>query len=179
MRGRVYKFSAELISLRRAEIRLEVDNTLLENPPDMSKEQWVTIETKKKKRSLDANAYMWALADKIARKIYTTKEAVYQRAIRDVGVFDTLAMTEEAYQRFRERWKRKGVGWVTDIADSNGRMVTVLAYYGSSTYTTDEMARLIDWMIDEAEGMGIDTLTPNEKSKMLKAWEESMASDSH
>lgn len=47
----------------------------------------ITIEKQKRKRSLNANAYMWELCHKIAEKVGTTKETVYRKNIREVGSF--------------------------------------------------------------------------------------------
>lgn len=44
-------------------------------------------------------------------------------------------------------------------------------YRGSHTYNTAEMAILIDGTIAEAEALGIETLTPDQKARMMAAYE--------
>ena len=62
---------------------------------------WVAnIAIKRKKRSLDANAYCFVLCDKLAEKLGTTKEIVYQKAIREVGAFDILLLQNQAVESF-------------------------------------------------------------------------------
>lgn len=129
------------------------------------------LQKVKKKRSLNANAYMWKLCDEIAKAIGTTKEDVYRRAIGDVGVFDTITLPPPAYVRFKDIWQSRGVGWMVEMADKqNSENVTVFAYYGSSTYNSQEMARLIDWLVDAAQELGIDTMTPRERSLLIEKW---------
>lgn len=123
-----------------------------------------------KKRSLNANAYMWKLCDGIAKAVRSTKEDVYKRAIRDVGVFDTVCIHALGYDRFKNLWESRGIGWFVDVVTRVDNSVYVHTYYGSSTYTSKEMARLIDWLVDEAQELGIDTMTPRERSLLIGKW---------
>ena len=106
----------------------------------------LSLEQLKKRRSLNANAYCWVLCQKIAEKVGATKEAVYRKNISEVGSFEA-----EPYQ------------------EKNG-FTTIIAYYGSSTYSTAEMARLIDALISEAKAMGIETLPPDELERLKTSW---------
>lgn len=117
----------------------------------------IEIKKHRNKRSKDANALAWAVCHDIGVAMNLTKETVYRKAIRDIGVFDTLQCREGAVDSLIERWGRQGVGW---IADDMGRSDTpgyrdVFVYYGSSVYNTAEMSRLIDYLVDEAEQIGI------------------------
>ena len=127
------------------------------------------LKQMRQKRSLDANAYFWKLADDIAQAVNTTKEKVYWRLIRRVGVFDTLQFTSrEAMERFKSNWRQNGLGWLTLTIDKENFIVQ--AYYGSSRYNTKEMSRLIDEAVDEAKSLGIETLTPEELARMKEDW---------
>ena len=70
---------------------------LLEEASRLDKEQEYTLifEKTKKSRSQNANSYLWVLCDKIARVVRTTKEEVYRKAIREVGVFNDVAVLGE------------------------------------------------------------------------------------
>lgn len=128
-----------------------------------------------KKRSLSANSYAWVLADAIAQKLGTTKEAVYKMAVGDVGVWEclTFADTEtktaqQAMADFKRKWHGNGIGWLTKTIDDK----TLHAYYGSSTYTKEEMARLIDWLVDAAQQQGVPTMSDDELRLMIGRWKE-------
>ena len=131
------------------------------------------IKPYRRKRSLDANAYMWVLCDKISQAIQcTTKENVYRNAIHQVGVFETVPLKDEAVERWIENWQKKGIGWVAEVlhpAKTDGYTL-VINYYGSSTYNTKEMSRLIDNIVQTAKEFGVETLTPDELERMKAAW---------
>ena len=121
----------------------------------------------KEKRSLSANALAWVYCDKLAEKLKTTKERIYQDAIDNVGVFEEIKVNSpEAGQRFKRIWKQNGLGWLTKTIDDT----TILAYYGSSTYDTKQMARLIDYLQEECKEQGIETRPQWEVDAMLKEW---------
>lgn len=130
-----------------------------------------TYEVKRvtKKRSLNANAYCWVLCDAIAQKLGTTKEAVYRQAVGDVGVCVPLTFTDpDAMTLFKRKWHSNGLGWLTKTLDDK----TLLAYYGSSTYSKEEMARLIDWLVDQAQEQGVPTMSDDELKLMIGRWKE-------
>ena len=118
----------------------------------------------KAKRSLSANAYCWALLDKLAEKLKNTPEEIYKIAISHVGVFEELEFaSKEAMERFKRIWRTNGTGWLTKTIGEK----TVLAYYGSSTYDTQQMARLIDYIQDECKEQGIEVRPQWEVDAML------------
>lgn len=133
----------------------------------------VEIEIKKvrKKRSVDANSYMWVLVNKIAIKLMSTKEEIYQDFIRRVGVFDDILVVEKAKTRFVETWKANGIGFLVEELDSKIKGTCKLRVYkGSSRYDSKEMARLIDEVVIDAKELGIETMTPNELKKLKESW---------
>lgn len=121
----------------------------------------------KQKRSNDANSYMWILCDKIADAINSTKEEVYREAIAQVGIFRDVAIREEAVNDLVDLWSNRGIGWFADIFDSKlDGCKRVRLYSGSHTYNTKEMSRLIDYIVQQAKELDIETLTPAELSQM-------------
>ena len=134
----------------------------------------VNIEIKKhsRHRSLDANAYCWVLIDKIAEKTGEKKTDVYRQAIREIGgVSDTICVMDKAVDRLREGWEKNGIGWQTDTMKSKVEGCTnVILYYGSSVYDSKQMAQLIDSLIQEAEGLGIPTLTDEQAGRLVNQW---------
>ena len=131
----------------------------------------LVLQKQKKKRTLSANAYMWALCEKIAQKVNSSKEEVYKRAITRVGVSDIIAIPSKAVERQKQAWEKNGIGWVLDVLSDDGTQADVVYYYGSSTYTGSEMARLIDWIVDEAKELEIDTMTPAQRSLLVEEWD--------
>lgn len=126
----------------------------------------------RKGRSLDANAYMWVLCDKLAEKLGITKEEVYRSQIKDIGVFRTVEIDEKAADTLMHSWGLHGTGWVAERLDhSIHKGFTIIAlYYGSSTYNTKQMSRLIDFIVQDCKEQGIETMTPNELQQLKEAW---------
>ena len=133
----------------------------------------ITIEKQKLRRSLNANNYMWELCDQIARKVRTTKEIVYCKNIREVGSFEVLEMPSAGAGRFMRSWGHNGIGWLAEPIGERRGFTSVMAYYGSSTYTTAEMSRLIEAVVEEAKGLGVETMTPLELDRLKAAWKGS------
>lgn len=134
----------------------------------------VDIKRHRARRSLDANAYAWVLIDKIAAATGIDKVEVYRETIRNIGgVSDIVCAQERAVEALRSGWEAHGVGWVTDTMPSKLHGCTnVILYYGSSTYNTGQMSRLIDSLVAEAKGLGIETATPAELARLREEWEK-------
>lgn len=119
----------------------------------------VTIKPFKEKRSVSANDFCWVLCTEIGNALRPPlpKEEVYRKAIRDVGEYEPLPIKDEAVETFQTRWAAKGVGWFADVIDDSKLKgyKLVFAYYGSSTYDTQAMSRIIDYLVDEAQQMGL------------------------
>lgn len=80
---------------------------------DLKDKEKLSIEVKpyREKRSLDANAYFFVLADRLAEKMKITKEEVYRNAIREIGgVSETVCVKDEAVERLCDGWHRNGLG---------------------------------------------------------------------
>ena len=139
---------------------------------DQLKDKAVDVEVKKhrNKRSLDANAYCWALIDKIAEKMRLDKAEVYREAIRGIGGVSTIiCVPDNAVEKLRRGWEKNGMGWQTETIKSKLPGCTnVVMYYGSSVYDTYQMSLLIDHVVQDAKALGIETLTPQELDAMMR-----------
>ena len=144
---------------------------------DKLKDKEVNVDIKKasKLRSRTANDFCWAMCTDIGNALRPPlpKEEVYRKAIGEVGKFETMHMRAEAINTFREIWSQRGIGWFTEVVDYSqipGCKV-VFAYYGSSTYTTEEMSRLIDYLKQDMENMNLPIpVSKEEEERMLAAW---------
>jgi hypothetical protein len=133
----------------------------------------VTIKKYRKKRSLDANAYFFVLADKVAERTGLSKEEVYKEAIKNIGgVSDIVCIKNEFVDRLREAWHNNGIGWQTETLPSKiDGCTNVILYYGSSTYNTEQMSRLIDNIVQDCKSLGIETMPPCEIEALKSLWE--------
>ena len=131
-----------------------------------------TLTKAKKKRSLDANSKMWALCRDIGAAIGEPALNVYRRAIQAGNVFDVIKIKAFSFlERFESTWEAHGDGWFCVVTDETGDGdILVRAYYGSSTFTVQEMSDLIDRLIQDAKSIGLETMSEREKSLLLEDW---------
>lgn len=136
------------------------------------KQYTIEIKEKKKKRSLDANAYCWVLLDRLASQLHESKTEIYKGYIKEIGGNSELVCVKsEAVERLCRMWERNGIGWLTDTMKSKlDRCTNVVLYYGSSVYDTVQMSRLIDMIVQDCIMFGIDTKDPEELERLVKEW---------
>ena len=120
------------------------------------------------KRSLSANAYAWALINKIADAQRMSKEDVYLQMLKDYGQSEFVSVLSninvKGYFKYYEEY---GKGHV------EGREFThYKVYKGSSEYDSKEMAILIDGIVQEAKALDIETRTPAEIDEMIRLMEQ-------
>ena len=133
----------------------------------------------KKKRSLNANAYFHVLVGKIAEALTISQAHAKNIMISKYGqvqllpdgdamIYKTNAPVE--YMQELETIHSLPV----KFGEENGKQVVFYKLFrGSSTYDTKEMSVLIEGTVADAKELGIETMTPAELERMLKAWNPS------
>lgn len=143
---------------------------------EINKHKLVDLSVKKhtQKRSLDANAYAWVLIDKLAEKLHMSKEEVYRATVRHIGGnSETICVKSEGVDRLREGWHKHGLGWITDTMSSKiDGCTNVILYYGSSTYDTAQMSRLVTLLVQECEQQGIEVRPDEEIKSLMEGWKK-------
>lgn len=153
-----------LITLRVA------DRTFLNSEFLDGRELDLSLKEFKPKRSLNANAYMWALIGKIAEAMRISQDEVYHKVLCDYGTYDTDGGVT---QILSIRADAKLTGWLythtkpIKTVDLEGKKFTHYALIkGSSDYNTREMSFLLDGVIYEAKELGIEVMTPEELERL-------------
>ena len=154
-------------------ISFEINEEPTEAINEVSQCEQLSITAKKyrKKRSLDANAYCWVLMTNIANHpdVRSSKEEVYEEMLQKYGY---LYQDENGYipitvkagvdmSKIVGHWK---------FYKSNGKFDSYLMIKGSSEYDSAEMSHFIDMVVQEAKGLGIEVLTPDELERMKQTW---------
>lgn len=127
------------------------------------------VKEHKKRRSLNANNYAWALITKIANNIpQTSKEEVYLRLLKSYGQSTMISVLAEVnIEGYFKYYEVKGQSYL------KGRLFNhIVVYKGSSEYNTHEMALFIDGIVAEAKNMGIEVLTPAELFSLKENWKQ-------
>lgn len=141
------------------------------------------IEPHREKRTFRANAYFWTLANKLANKLSVQNarpfgaEEVYRNYVREFGKYELVYLRNdpEIIRAFCGVWTQRGMGWLAFPQETSpsSKVCEVQVFYGSSCYTRQEMARLIDAVVEDCKEFGIPTATPDEIANMLSLMDES------
>lgn len=160
------KFSNQLnITLETTNLNhIETLNKYLKSGKDVS----VEIKRKSEKRSKDANSYAWHLMQQIGKYLHKSKDEVYIDMLGRYGVFTHIVVKPNVVERIEEEWRLvRNLGEVT----INGKTgIQLQCYFGSSTYTREEMTVFIDGIVSECKEMGIETLSNEEIDTIKKEW---------
>lgn len=119
----------------------------------------------REKRSLSANAYYWVILSAMAQALDTSKEELHEEMLRRYG---TEYQDEKGFieikipigtniNKIPGHWRFSRKEWPQDV---------YILLKGSSDYDTKEMSHLLDMTIEEAKELGIDTMTPEELSRL-------------
>lgn len=162
----------------KAKISLLLDTRQLDIVEELKNEDKLNIELKKyrKHRSLDANAYFWKLLTELCElaEIDTAKE--YKRRVKELGIFRQFKIEKDNIKTFEKMWTAQGIAWFCKIADTayigDTEFKIVNAYYGSSSYNSKQMARLIDGVVQDYKVYGIETKPQEEIESLLKEWDK-------
>ena len=176
MTGRIIDGSRGLMGKPRLTIEINENEAFETAFDELHKKDKITIELKpyREKRSKDANAYCFALIDKIAEKLNIDKKDVYREAIRNIGgVSEIVCVRNIAVESLISAWSARGLGWQAEAFPSKlAGCTNVILYYGSSTYNTMQMSRLIDAIVNECKDLGIETMPPTELKSLLERWDK-------
>ena len=127
------------------------------NTEELEKELYsLEIKKPRSKRSLNQNAYLWTLIRELALKIEEDDMDVYIKLLNETKakyeVLKVLAIAESDLKKcFR-------VVKLLKYDDTNKDYAYFQCYYGSSTFTTEEMNKLIDTAISWCNELNIPTL---------------------
>lgn len=179
---------AKLRDLMRGADGWVVSFTTAEDPRELFeslREKDVEVKMKKysSPRSLRANRYAWELIGQITERMqltdpkgHWTPTKVYRNAIRDVGGVSTIIAVKTAIvDRVRESWEAGHIGRQLEVLEGDSASkregwANVQLYFGSSEFDAAQMGQLINVLVQDAEALGIPTVTPEEEKRMVHYW---------
>lgn len=118
----------------------------------------------RKRRSINANNYLWELVGKLADCLRMNKEEIYLIMLERYGQSTQIAVQKGIDITPTVKYCKKG--------DDNGNWTYWKIYKGSSSMDTSEMATLIDGVIQECQEQGVETIDNESIKSMLEAWHE-------
>ena len=133
----------------------------------------LTVDKWSDKRSLQANAYFHALANKIAAAMNTSLDDVKKLLVHNYGAFARgedgkcmgaiVPMNTDIEQFYP---------YVRYIGKTENGLAQYLFYKKTHELTKAEMSHLIDGTVYEAKALNIETLPPDELARMMNRYKE-------
>ena len=150
------------------------ESYVIENEYDKLKDSKLSIKAVKfrKKRSLDANAYLWVILSKLAEVHKTSKDEMYEEMLQKYPIYyqdedgNYILVTLKADI---DTSKLEG-HWQYYKSSEDGKFKSYLMIKGTSLFNTSEMSHFIEMVVQEAKGEGIETLPPEELERMKSQW---------
>lgn len=139
----------------------------------------MTLKQKRGMRSLDSNAYFHVLVDKLSKKIGISFTRMKHLLIFGGGeLYKIDGQIQEVHSNFTVDYVMEHEFDMGEISlhfnpigvDGDGLNIFRL-YRGSKTYDSKEMARLIDWTIQQCKDQDIETATPDQLAEYAALWE--------
>ena len=140
----------------------------------------IVIKKHRKKRSLDANAYYWVLVSKLAKVLDSSNPEIHNYLLRMYGepelfdgipVYTTIPETEEAERKVNTLMDYH-LAPTSQVREGNDGVMyrTYRLIRGSHTFNTEEMARLIDGLVESCKEAGIpdSEIASTEERRILK-----------
>lgn len=136
---------------------------------ELDKNKQYEIKEYKEKRSNQANAYFWEMLGKLSLEMGLNTIEEYKKRVKELGVFRHWEIEKDNVETFKKIWENNGIAWFVDVVDIvNSDKVSINAYYGSSSYNSKQMSKLIDGVVQDCQAIGIETKTPEEIASLLK-----------
>jgi hypothetical protein len=181
-KGRISAMFRDMVS-KNWNLTISTDQDISESLQIFSgKELDVKLKQHREKRSLDANAYYWCLLTKLAKVHGWTNVEAHNRMLREYGQFERvegqliavpLPDTDQTEKEVLNKMEYH-LALSPKITVMKGQTKRVyLLLRGSSTYNTEEMARLISGLIEDCRDSGIpdsEIMTPFEKQKLFEQY---------
>ena len=162
----------------KTQISLILDTRRLDIIEQLKKDGKLNLELKKyrKKRSLNANAYFWELLSELCELAEVDTVEEYKRRVKELGIFRQFKIETRNFRTFEKMWTAQGIAWFCEIVDTTyigeTEFKIINAYYGSSSYNSKQMARLIDGVVQDCKIYGIETKTEAEINSLLEEWDK-------
>lgn len=116
------------------------------------------LYVKKKKRSKDQNSYFWELLQQLCFEMNLDVIQEYKKRVKELGIFKQWEIDTINVPTFEKLWSDRGLAWFTEKVEEIGNKTIINAYYGSSSYNSKQMSRLLDNLVQDCKEVGIQTL---------------------
>ena len=164
MIGRITNIARSLSGKTVLMLETDADPTELQDLTE--KELSITLKKYTKRRSLDANALLWAVIGELSKALRADKWEIYLLMLKRYGKYTYVTLAPEAVEDFKQMYRECEV-----IGETEDR-VCLICYIGSSTYTREEFSRLLDGVISECHEAGVRLKASTEIEELYAQWQK-------
>lgn len=136
----------------------------------------IEIKKHREKRSINANNYFWSLLGELCELQELDPIEEYKNRIRVLGIFRRIRIEPAHIPTLKKSWEQFGIAWWMEEADTEyiGEIEFRILhlYYGSSSFNTKQMARLINDLVQDCQAVGITTKSDEEIESLIKEWKQ-------
>jgi hypothetical protein len=134
----------------------------------------IDIKKWRKKRSLDANNYFWKLLRTYAEEKEVDAIEEYKERVKRLGIFRVSRIETKDVETYKKSWENWGTAWFCEIYDTEYlgdiEFKILHLYYGSSSFNSKQMSRLINDLVEDCKEVGIETKPKEEIESLLRSW---------
>ena len=161
---------------------LDIVAFLMSDAADKKAVYDLTLHQEKKRRTLSQNAYYWQLLEKIAVKSHESKAKIHNINLRHLGlvlriedrpVYILLPDSEKAEnEALNAITYHLAPRKETKVGTDGKTYRWYVMLRGSSEMNVEEMSALVDLAVQDAAGLGIEVLSPDELENMRRLEKE-------
>lgn len=159
--------SGYMVTLRMDTLPVDLDGKDLD----------IELKVHRERRSKNANALLWACISDIQRALDDRKTSIkestwdiYLRMLKRYGKYTFILVRPEAVEAVKKQWREAEV---YREQEANGqKVVQMICYYGSSTYDSAEMSRLLEGVLSEMDEMGLQRPATGDIKRALEELEK-------
>ena len=108
------------------------------------------------------------MQNKIAKALKRSVDEIHKELVLAYGVIETYSIHKDAFESAVRMFDYYEVLGESSL---NGKeFIHVKAGIGTHLYNTSEMATFIDGVVQEAQGLDIETKTPDELAQLKELW---------
>lgn len=151
----MYEFTGTITDIKRKLFKL-----------DANKVYDVTIDEHRKRRSKNANSYLWELVGKIADVLGSSKEEIYLEELKKYGQSLLIPVKKDTTPSGYFKYYEYETTSILNGKEADWYKV----YKGSSEYDTKEMSVLIDGIVSDCKELDIPTKEDYEIKQLVDDW---------
>lgn len=116
----------------------------------------------------------WKLLTEYAEEKEIDAIEEYKERVKRLGIFRVSRIETKDLETFKKSWENWGTAWFCEVYDTEYlgdiEFKILHLYYGSSSFNSKQMSRLVNDLVEDCKEIGIETKPQAEIDSLLKEW---------